>query len=96
MGTELVEDPLFWADQEPRMLDNEFLEGRVVGVLPKNQVHDAILAVPVDLLSEEFAWMSRIWILNEGINGEVRLTSKTRLAGQHALRIVDRRIIKIH
>ena len=78
------------------MLGNQSLGGDVVGVVPKNQQRGAFLAVPVDLISDQFAWMSRIWILNEGADGHVMLVSKTRLAGKHTLRTVNRRIIQIH
>lgn len=96
MGTELKEDPKFWADQEPCLLGKSFSGGEVVGVVAKNQERGAFLAVPVDLMSAQFAWMSRIWILSEGTNGHARLISKTRLAGKHVLRTASRRIIKIH
>lgn len=97
MGTELKEDPMFWADQEPCcMLGNQSFGGDVVGVVSKNQERGAFLAVPVELMSDRFAWMSRIWILNEGTHGHVMLVSKTRLAGKHTLRTINRRIIQIH
>ena len=97
MGTELKEDPMFWADQEPYcMLGNQSFGGDVVGVVPKNQERGAFLAVPVDIISDQFAWMSRIWILHESTYGHVTLISKTRLAGKHSLRTVNRRIIQIH
>ena len=97
MGTELELDPMFWADQEPRcMLGNQSLGGDVVGVVSKNQQRGGFLAVPVDIISDRFAWMSRIWILNEGTDGHMMLISKTRLAGKHSLRTVNRRILQIH
>lgn len=94
MGTESKEHPMFWADHEPRMLESDFLGGRVVGVVSKDQNRDALLAVPVNLMSDQFAWMSRIWILNEGTHGNVSLFSKTRLAGKHTLRTTNRRVIR--
>ena len=95
MGTELKEDPIFWADQKPCMLASKCFGGDVVGVVSKNQERGAFLAVPVDLIPDQFAWMSRIWILDEGTQGHIRLISKTRLAGKHTLRTGDRKIIKI-
>ena len=97
MGTELNENPTFWADQKPCcMLGNQSFGGDVVGVLSKDQQRGAFLAVPVDIISDQFAWMSRIWILNEDTFGHVMLVSKMRLAGKHTLRTVNRRTIQIH
>ena len=78
MGTELEEDPMFWADQAPYCrLGNQSFGGDVVGVVPKNQERGAFLAVPVDIISDQFAWMSRTWILYESNYGHVTLISKT-------------------
>ena len=56
----------------------------------------AITELPCQPLSDQFAWMSRIWNLNEGTHGNVMLISKTGLAGKHSLRTVNRRIFQIH
>ena len=96
MGTELKEDPTFWADQKPCMLGNKCFGGEVVGVVSTKQELGAFLAVPVELIADQFAWMSRIWILNQATQGQIRLISKTRLAGKHTLRTGNRKIIKIH
>jgi hypothetical protein len=83
MGIQGKEYASFWMTRSVRILKTEKLKRTVLIVVPSVIEENLTLAIPSAVAGEQFAWMSRVWMLQIADQGRYKCLGKTRLAGRH-------------
>lgn len=95
MGIQGKEDASFWTTRSARILKTEKLKGTVLITVPPVTEANLTLAIPSAISGEQFAWMSRVWMLQTADQGRYKCLGKTRLAGKHNIDLTESIVMEI-